>query len=448
MAATGGPVQDLCEEATCPICLEYFQDPVCGHNFCKTCLSQSWGEAEMEAACPQCRLMVQQGSIRLNWQLANVAEIARKLSFQVVKKEMEGKGRVCEKPQEHQKLFHKDDETPISQVCDKSKEHENHKEIPLEEAFQEYKRLTETERQKIVDKFRQLHQFLEEQEQLLLAQMGELEKEIAKKRDDRLARLSEELSALEKIIWEMKEKHQQPASELLQDVRNTLLMQRSEKIETFEDPVAFPPGLKRRIWDLCDINPLLESVMKKFEDTLLFKQHFQRANVTLDPDTAHPLLLLSKDRKSVRWEGQPHDLPSNPKRFDEQFSVLGHEGFTAGKHFWEVVVGNEGTWAMGVARKSLRRKGYFAFSPEEGVWAIGKSQLGYIAYSPPDYPPLFLSEDPKRLQVTLNYGSGQVSFLDADTGTPIYTFTGASFSGETLLPFFHLWEGKTHLRIA
>uniref|UniRef100_A0A670HZ90 RING-type domain-containing protein n=1 Tax=Podarcis muralis TaxID=64176 RepID=A0A670HZ90_PODMU len=58
MAASGGPVKDLFEEATCSICLEYFRDPViipeCGHNFCRSCLIQYWGKSEAKASCPEC----------------------------------------------------------------------------------------------------------------------------------------------------------------------------------------------------------------------------------------------------------------------------------------------------------------------------------------------------------------------------------------------------------
>ncbi|XP_061469448.1 E3 ubiquitin-protein ligase TRIM17-like, partial [Rhineura floridana] len=51
----------------------------------------------------------------------------------------EALGRVCERHQEPLKLFCEEDQAPICVVCDKSKEHRQHKVIPMEEAFEEYK---------------------------------------------------------------------------------------------------------------------------------------------------------------------------------------------------------------------------------------------------------------------------------------------------------------------
>ncbi|XP_077779203.1 zinc finger protein RFP-like [Podarcis muralis] len=491
MAASGHPVQNLCDEATCSICLEYFKDPViiteCGHNFCRSCLIQCWGESEAEASCPQCRERVQRRSLIPNRQLANFVELIKNLSLQEGKEEG-GKGGVCEKHQEPLKLFCKVHEAPICLVCDKSKEHENHKVIPLEEALEEYKeeichrleilrkereeilahqaaldkeskdllKLTETERLKTVEKFRELRHFLEEQEKRLLTHVEEVEKEIAGRRDEQLARLSRKLSSLERIIQEMEEKSQQPASELLQDVRRTL--QRYEERESPEKPLAFPPELRNRILESCDLNHLVEDTMKQWKDAVLYRKliqkdvqsfrNLQRANVTLDPDTAHPMLILSEDGKSVRWGDKPQALPDNPERFSDQPCVLGREGFTTGRHFWEVTVGSGEDWVLGVARKSVERKDYFNFNPEGGIWAVEKLGEMYWACTSPKYSPLSLRKKPRRIRVTLDYEGGRVSFSGADSGAELYMFSGASFSGETLLPFFYLGENKTHLGIS
>ncbi|XP_066471692.1 zinc finger protein RFP-like [Tiliqua scincoides] len=473
--AAAGDIQDLCEEATCPICLEYFRDPVtiaeCGHNFCRACLALSWGKEEegddaLVVSCPQCRETAQRKSLIPNRALKNVVEIARKLRFggQGGAREAE---RVCEKHQEPLKLFCKDHQAPICLVCVTSKEHESHKVVPQEEACQEYKdrissRLkilraerekiltykaeaekesqdllnqTEEKRQKTKAEFQQIHQFLEEEEKCLLAQIEEVEKEIARRRDEHLAKLCRELSSLEIVIHEMEEKCQQPASEFLQDIRKTL--QRSGKKEAFGNPVAFPPELTCRIGGFFDMKPLLEGVREQFP-----------AKVTLDPDTAHPKLVLSEDCKSVRREDKPQDLPDNPERFDWWKFVLGREGFTAGRHFWEVTVLSEGIWAVGVARKSVSRKGKFRISPQEGIWAVGRRGVFKVFNRiNSTYTPLSLSQKLKRIRVTLDCAGGEVAFSNADTGVHLYTHSGASFCGETLLPFFGV-SAKAHLRLS
>uniref|UniRef100_A0A8C3CJH8 Uncharacterized protein n=1 Tax=Cairina moschata TaxID=8855 RepID=A0A8C3CJH8_CAIMO len=166
--------------------------------------------------------------------------------------------------------------------------------------------------------------------------------------------------------------------------------------------------------------------------------------VTLDPDTAHPHLVVSQDNSSVRWEREWQQGPDTPERFDSWCCVLGREEFRNGRHFWEVEVeveekaGNRARWAVGVARASVKRKGLFEIIPEEGVWAVQYQQGKFMSLTSPRTS-LSLSPVPTRIWVCLNCTQQQVSFINADNGVKIFTFTAASFNGESIRPWFLLW---------
>nr|XP_008176259.1 tripartite motif-containing protein 10-like [Chrysemys picta bellii] len=246
MAARGG-IKDLQEAVICSICLASFNNPVilikCGHNFCRSCITQYCKESKVSPPypCPQCREPFQEGEFQPNRDLRNVVEIAKKIP------EPRGK-KACEKHEELLKLFCEVDQTPICVVCRESRSHKDHAVLPIDEAAVDYQeqirsrleilkkerdeillykssgentsqellKQLETERQKIVAEFQQLRQFLEEQERLLLAQLEELNKEIEKRRDEYVAKVSEELSSFSSLINEMEQKCQQPACDFLQ----------------------------------------------------------------------------------------------------------------------------------------------------------------------------------------------------------------------------------------
>ncbi|KAL8213162.1 UNVERIFIED_CONTAM: hypothetical protein K2H54_061080 [Gekko kuhli] len=181
----------------------------------------------------------------------------------------------------------------------------------------------------------------------------------------------------------------------------------------------------------------------------------REVDVTLDLDTANPLLIVSEDLKSVRRGNRVQCRPDNPKRFETVSCVLGCEGFTSGKHSWEVevevekdqVLGGLG-WAVGVARESVRRKGLVYACPREGIWVVGKVMpYGLLAFTSPEDNLSILNHEPKKIQVSLDYKGGRVDFFDADTGDLIFTFPSALFSGERLRPYFRMeWLGQLKCR--
>uniref|UniRef100_A0A6I8PF68 Butyrophilin subfamily 1 member A1 n=2 Tax=Ornithorhynchus anatinus TaxID=9258 RepID=A0A6I8PF68_ORNAN len=178
-------------------------------------------------------------------------------------------------------------------------------------------------------------------------------------------------------------------------------------------------------------------------EKLLVKLRWSRAqlhqtNVTLDPHTAHPQLVLSEDRKRVSLGDTRHGLPANPERFSDNWCVLGRERFTSGRHCWEVEVGEKRSWYLGVCRENMRRKVGISESPAGGLWAVKRDNGEYWAITSPRVP-LPLTTSPSRVVVYLDYEAGDVSFYSGTDGSHIYTFPRAAFSG-ALRPFFYLWS--------
>ncbi|XP_042310608.1 uncharacterized protein LOC121923831 [Sceloporus undulatus] len=537
-ANTRTPIQALCEEALCPICLGYFRDPVmteCGHNFCKSCLAPWWEKSDQDASCPQCREKIQEIKMRPNRKLASFVEIIKRFSLPGPKEE-ERKGKVCEKHQEPLKMFCEDDEISICAVCDRSKEHRDHEVIPQEEAYQKYKdllciRLEDLKKER--DGILANKAATEREGQNLLVSVniivtvGGWEELVGiqsyhycwvKGKEARRAAAPEASSpapapgllaaatamegagvgagallapapvsqpfhggggmeeagagarglrplarwlclltataerpgggavggqeASSTAIAPFHDSGEEPRLGLCRHCCHPACLQwwwRSKVKETFEDPGAFPPELRFKIWDLTDINSLLDGIMKQFKDALLYGFQLHKVMVTLDSDTAHPKLRLSEHHKSVTWSEKSKIVPTNTKRFTTNPFVLGKEQFTTGRHFWEVLVGNEDQWIVGVARKSVKRNGDIIYGTEEGIWAVGKWKGQYRAVNHPHYLPVSPNGKLEKIRVSLNCAGGRVAFYDASTGDHLYTFSGASFSGDTLLPFFQVY---------
>ncbi|XP_069044373.1 uncharacterized protein [Lepisosteus oculatus] len=168
------------------------------------------------------------------------------------------------------------------------------------------------------------------------------------------------------------------------------------------------------------------------------------ADVTLDPNTAHPDLILSEDGKQVRDGNTRQDLPDNPERFDTVVCVLGKDGITSGRHYWEVEVGEKTDWDLGVARESINRKENKPLSPEDGYWTVWLRNGNEYEALDDSSVLLPLSQKPQKVGVYVDYEGGQVSFYNVDNRSHIYTFT-ASFT-EKLFPYFSpgLHQGGTN----
>lgn len=90
--STADLMENLREELTCFICLDYFTSPVtteCGHSFCLVCLLRSWEEHNSPLSCPECWRTLESPHFQPNERLGRLAGIGRQLRSQVLQTEGE-----------------------------------------------------------------------------------------------------------------------------------------------------------------------------------------------------------------------------------------------------------------------------------------------------------------------------------------------------------------------
>ncbi|XP_059379610.1 E3 ubiquitin-protein ligase TRIM69-like [Carassius carassius] len=144
--------------------------------------------------------------------------------------------------------------------------------------------------------------------------------------------------------------------------------------------------------------------------------------VTFDPETANPALVLSEDCKRMQCGLERREVPCSLRRFDGWWCCLGSEGFSSGRRYWEVEVGDR-DWRLGVAKESALCKGYRPLNTQSGYLTLRLergSELKALTIPPTPLPHSLI---PRRLGVYLDYEEGQLSFYDTQKRAHIYTYS-------------------------
>ena len=165
----------------------------------------------------------------------------------------------------------------------------------------------------------------------------------------------------------------------------------------------------------------------------------------LDPNTAHPCLILSDDLTSLHYSSLPLGVPDNPERFHMSAEVVGMTGLGSGSHCWEVETGSNEDWILGVVSESVPRAAEALARPENGYWTLCLRNEEYRAMtSPPTL--LAVARKPQRVRVQMDWDKGEVSFFDStDRDAALYSFSQTNFT-ERVFPYFYT-QSKHPLRI-
>ncbi|XP_040348492.1 E3 ubiquitin-protein ligase TRIM69 isoform X5 [Herpailurus yagouaroundi] len=416
-------IQDITKELHCPLCNDWFRDPLmlsCGHNFCQACIQNFWKQQAKETFCPECKMLCQYSNCTFNLVLEKLVEKIKKLPL------LKGHPQ-CPEHGENLKLFRGAHHPPGStgdntEGTSVSEEYAERCYCCLQ-GFQENKLHLQ---QHISLEFLKLHQFLHSKEKNILNELREEGKALNEDMELNLNQLQEQcLLAKEMLVSIQARMEQQDPFNFLKDITSLLdSLEQGTKVLIPRELISrkLNPGLYK--------GPIQYMMWREMQSSL----SPGLSPLTLDPKTAHPNLMLSKNQTSV-WHGDIKQvMPDDPERFDSSVAVLGSKGFTSGKWYWEVDVSKKTKWTVGVVRESIIRKGSCPLTPEQGFWLLRlRNQTDLKALDLPSCS-LKLTNNLNKVGIYLDYEGGQVSFYNAKTMTHIYTFSSTFM--EKLYPYF------------
>ncbi|CAJ1051574.1 zinc-binding protein A33 [Xyrichtys novacula] len=465
-------------ELTCPICLGLFSDPVslpCGHIYCLACL-QTMGKGLDQHSCPECQVEYQGTSALVkSYRMCSIVETYKATAGRVnpdadpldvvmeerddrsVLKEPSTKGTAEEESSERNK---KDDiqigsgftEQPLSSDQDKSggKCKTEMKEPKFKLASQVTELTLKLELAESVLKKEKEHELevttannqLREKASELLEQVKVLMQSYS---TQVMQLIEEELGPCEEGI-----SHRiSQASELTKQLRQAVLT--AESLLTEEDEATFTDDLQTlqpRIMELLakpveeddqtapkvNVAKACPKLVKVNAETRERFREIQRSlrntinpsEVTFDPETAHPNLVLAGDLKTVTFSATKQPYPPSPMRFTSFFQVLSTQSFFEGEHSWEVEL--EGSpWIIGICySEKLARSGLpSALESSRSSWCLMWFNNLLTAFEQGHSVPLKRTTVSCRLEIRLSFKTHRLSFYNISSisgKTHVYTF--------------------------
>ncbi|XP_073479187.1 E3 ubiquitin-protein ligase TRIM39-like [Aquarana catesbeiana] len=150
------------------------------------------------------------------------------------------------------------------------------------------------------------------------------------------------------------------------------------------------------------------------------------ATILLDINTAHNSLYVSDDRKTVSRLHIDQNRPETPERFQYWSQVLSSQGFSSGRHYWEVDVGGSDGWRVGMCYPSIdkRQRVQSWIGNNNKSWCLYRNGDLYGVIHDCKLISLLCYISSNRVGIYLDYEAGRISFYDlCDPIQHLRTFT-------------------------
>uniref|UniRef100_A0A3P9KFB3 Tripartite motif containing 110 n=1 Tax=Oryzias latipes TaxID=8090 RepID=A0A3P9KFB3_ORYLA len=498
------------EELTCPVCRDSFSraHPLpCGHSFCPTCIREAWSchsEGKVRFVCSQCQ--EEHGEV-----LCDCCPPEAEEKSQAVKTCLRCEVSLCashlqphlERPAfsnhmlvdplgdishrrcaAHFEVFRYycvDERVYVCGDCLLEGGHSQHKVKALRHVEEDLKVILQTLLIKAENKLKDGERILKEHKNMDSSVADSL------KQDDGLVeRLDSDLQVqVKKLVLALKEitkrerqhileRMQQDCAKVRVDMSQTVNIQHYLTLLLAEtDPFlliwAFQSEDTKLLADLnCPMfNPapisldrkhILEDIEGKYRGFITatlrclgdLKRELLTSPLTLDTNTAHPLLSISDDLRTVTRVKSRLPCAAHPERFDHWPQVLAAQTFSSGTHYWELEA--EGFWDVAICYRSIGRKGKEdnAFGNNKVSWSLTQQHDKKLAaWHNRRKTRLSYQMTSNRVAVAVDYSAGTITFSEVgSTNSLIHLHTFSSSFTQPLCLGFGLYKAELKSRIS
>ncbi|XP_055139211.1 putative tripartite motif-containing protein 49B isoform X2 [Symphalangus syndactylus] len=436
-------------ELTCPICMNYFIDPVtidCGHSFWRPCFYLHWEDIPILTQCFECTKSTQQRNLKTNIDLKKMASLARKVNLWLFLSSEEQK---CGTHKDTKKMFCEVDRSLLCLLCSSSQEHRDHRHCPIESAAEEHQEKLLQKMQSLWEKacenhsnlnvettrtrhwknyvnlrleairaeYQKMPAFHHEEEKHNLEMLKKKGKDIFHQLHLSKAKMAHRREILRGMYEELKEMCHKPDLELLQAFGD--ILHRTESV-LLHMPQPLNPELSAG-----PITGLMDR-LNQF-----------RVHITLHHEEANSHIFLYEILRSMCIGCDHQDVPyvtATPR----SFLAWGAQTFTSGKYYWEVHVGDSWNWAFGVCNMYWKEKHQNEKTDgEEGLFLFGcvKNEIQCSLFTTSRIMLQYIPRPTSRVGLFLDCEAKTVSFVDVNQSSLIYTIPNCSFS-PPLRPIF------------
>ncbi|XP_055137357.1 putative tripartite motif-containing protein 49B [Symphalangus syndactylus] len=436
-------------ELTCPLCMNYFIDPVtidCGHSFCRPCFYLHWEDIPILTQCFEFIKSTQQRNLKTNIDLKKMASLARKASLWLF---LSSEEQMCGTHRETKKMFCEVDKSLLCLLCSSSQEHRDHKHCPIESAAEEHGEKLLQKMQSLWEKtcenhsnlnvettrtrhwkdyvnlrleairaeYQKMPAFHQEEEKHNLEMLKKKGKDIFHQLHLSKAKMAHRREILREMYEELKEMCHKPDVELLQAFGD--ILHRTESV-LLHMPQPLNPELSAG-----PITGLMDR-LNQF-----------RVHITLHHEEANSHIFLYEILRSMCIGCDHQDVPyvtATPR----SFLAWGAQTFTSGKYYWEVHVVDSWNWAFGVCNMYWKEKHQNEKTDgEEGLFLFGcvKNEIQCSLFTTSPLMVQYIPRPTSRVGLFLDCEANTVSFVDVNQSSLIYTIPSCSFS-PPLRPIF------------